>query len=194
MCCSWGFAGLVGDMAFFAAGTGVVGCQGDLLEEDRASDIGLMALDAVGVGEFAFIGSASGIGIFRMGAAGSVAGFTGDGLVFELGQFLEHVGVAFVAVFFAGELGLARGDFVEGLASVPAVLSEGGGDQERAGGEIKADDREGQEDQSGDLGWNFGGANFHKIRVQWLPVRRGVEAAPFSSNNDRRGEGPPAIS
>lgn len=91
-------------------------------------------------------------GILRMHSAGAVAGFTGKPAMAPLGDLRCGVFVAFRARSPAGISDRVRGDLLQRISAVPAVLAKGGGHQEPARDEIHRDDRESQENQACDLG------------------------------------------
>ncbi len=92
----------------------------NLLEPLGPGWIGLVAADAMAAGKL----DGQDVGIFRVLAAHTVAGFAGERLVFKFGEFLQLVGMTFIARLLARVNRRARTQFHQRLATIPAKFSE----------------------------------------------------------------------
>ena len=92
--------------------------------------------------------------VIRMRAGGAVATFARNGFVLALGQLVNTIRMTFVARLASGKLRFARGDLLERIAAIPAVLTERGRREQCARGEIRTDDKHRQQNQSENLRWH----------------------------------------
>lgn len=134
-------------MAFSAMLAGVMNPRIDLLEPLRPRRITLMAANAVAEVQFRKID----VRVIHMSTAWSVTDFTGKRLMLGFGQFQKGVRVTFVAGFHARKQRLARGDFLQRIATVVSVSAERGRGQKITRDKVYTDNAYGEEKKSGDL-------------------------------------------
>src|ERR1035438_1649627 len=99
-----------------------MGFDGNLLEELGPGWIGLMAPQAGG--ETA-LGNVVLPRVVRVRLARAMAAFAGEGLVLVLNELLILVRMALFARLLAGVNRLARRQFRQGFAAIPAILAKG---------------------------------------------------------------------
>src|ERR1044071_193511 len=175
-------------MALAAALAGIMFFDFDLLETLRPGGTELVAPQTQGVGQLGQLD----IRVVRVRPGDPVTGFAGDGFVFELGDLLQLVGMTFVARFFPGENGLARGQFLERIAAVPAVGAEGGGGEKITRDHVGHHDPGREQGQSDDLGRYFKAAHKSGRGVRVRPLGGFGEPLPVSSSNSYRRRAPAA--
>jgi hypothetical protein len=104
----------------FGAFAAVMVPDDDLFEPLGPGGIGFVATDAMAAGQL----DGQDIGIFRVFAAYAVAGFAGERLVFKPGEFLQFVGMTFIARLLARVNRRARTQFHQRFTPIPAKFSE----------------------------------------------------------------------
>jgi len=100
----------------FGALPAVVILDDDLLEPLGPGRIGLVATDAMAAGQF----DGQDVWIFRMLAAHSVAGLAGKRFMLELGEFLQLVGMTFIACLLARINRRTRAQLHQRFGPIPA--------------------------------------------------------------------------
>jgi hypothetical protein len=126
-----------------------MGFEGDLFLELGPGGIGLVAAEADGKTALVNVVFSR---VVRVDLARAMATFTGEGFMLVLAELLNDVGVALLARLPAGVHGLARCQFGQRLAAIPAILAKGLGRQKIARDQIDGHNPDREQEDAEKLG------------------------------------------